>query len=179
MQNETADEQKERLAIQHSLKLAGDQTQRQRQAEIDKFQSGQAEWCIFTLASGGVGLSLDQNKPNLLPRLGLFTPTYSGPEFKQALGRLVRRTTLSDTYQYMCYMKDTVEEHHVAPSIDKKMKCIAEITRSNFNIIDLDESKRVEYKFRTAEEVLADADNESSQFAAEDLISDDEDDDTE
>jgi len=163
-----------------SLGLMGDQSPLQRQREIDKFQSGEAKWCIFTLAAGGVGLSLDHNAPHLLPREVLVTPSYSGPEFKQALGRCVRRTTLSDTHQYMCYMKDTVESDHVAPLIDRKMKFISAITQSTFNIIDLDTTTYKEYKFRTQDEILRDAEEETAQLTAEELSEDneDEDDDT-
>lgn len=39
------------------LKL-GLQSKKERQSEIDKFQSGKTKFCIYTLKSGGVGLSL-------------------------------------------------------------------------------------------------------------------------
>lgn len=168
MAAENEKEQVERLKLQRELGLLGTQSAGQRQTEIDKFQSGRSKVCIFTLAAGGVGLSLDHDKPELLPREVDVTPTYSGPEFKQALGRCVRRATLSDTFQWMCYMKGTVEEEHVAPLIDSKLKCIASFTGSNFNIVDLDTCDKHVHKFRTKEEAIKDADNEDAQFTGPD-----------
>lgn len=135
------DESPEQQAYRHArlaeLKLLGKQTDNARQVEIDRFQDGTAQICLFTIASGGVGLSFDRNKETLLPREGLFTPVYSGKEFQQVLGRLVRRVSLSDAVQRICMMKGTVEEFHVAPILDEKLKCIAEITNRNFDVIDL------------------------------------------
>lgn len=135
--DETPEEQAYRHKRLSELRLLGKQNDNQRQYEIDKFQDGTSRICLFTIASGGVGLSLDRNKESLLPREGLFTPVYSGKDFQQALGRLVRRVSISDAVQRICMLKGTVEEHHVAPILDEKLKCIAEITNRNFDIIDL------------------------------------------
>ena len=161
---ESVDEQASRIEKQHQLKLYDTQSASQRQYEIDRFQSGEAIVCVFTLAAGGVGLSLDQSQPHLRPRVGLFSPSYSGPEFKQALGRTIRRATLEDVYQYMVYMKGTVEEYRVAPAIDTKLKCLAEVTKSAFNLIDLDTCVKTEHKYRSKEQAAADADSEISQL---------------
>ncbi len=174
--NETQEEQEQRLIIQRELNITGTQSAEQRQVEIDRFQSGESLVCLFTLAAGGVGLSLDQCRPELLPRVGYFTPSYSGPEFKQALGRTIRRATVSDVEQYMCYMQGTVEEYHVAPAVDRKLKCIAAITGNIFNIIDLDTAVKTNHKYRTKDEVLQDAESIESQFQnnTEDKEEDDE-----
>jgi len=134
---ETAEEQSYRHLKLSELRLTGTQSANQRQKEIDAFQSGSAVICLFTLASGGVGLSLDKDKPNLLPRECYFTPVWNGKEFKQALGRTVRRASLADSRQYVCFLRGTVEEHHVAPLLDTKLRCIAEITNRNFDVFDL------------------------------------------
>jgi hypothetical protein len=162
--NETEDEQAARLITQKELGLLGSQSAAQRQVEIDRFQSGESLVCIFTLAAGGVGLSLDQCTPDLLPRVGYFTPSYSGPEFKQALGRTIRRATVEDVYQYMCYMRGTVEEYHVAPLVDRKLKCIAAVTGNVFNIFDMDTCAKLTHKYRTTEEAKQDAEDIDSQF---------------
>lgn len=164
------EENTEQQAKRHSrlleLGLLGKQNDNARQIEIDKFQDGSSRICIFTLASGGVGLSFDRDKELLLPREGLFTPVYNGKEFQQVLGRLVRRASLADANQYICMMKGTVEEHHVAPILDSKLKCIAEITNRNFDIIDL-LSREVAatdgpIKLRSDDEVIKDAENDDT-----------------
>lgn len=134
---ESAEEQSIRHAKMKELRLVGKQSDNTRQLEIDKFQDGTSRICLFTNASGGIGLSLDRSKDFLLPREGLFTPVYSGKEFQQVLGRLVRRQSLSDAIQRICMMAGTVEEYHVAPILDEKLKCIAEITNRNFDCVDL------------------------------------------
>lgn len=134
---ETEEQQAHRHNRLRELKLVGKQSDDARQGEIDKFQSGHSQILLFTLASGKLGLSFDRDKELLLPREGLFTPCYSGKEFQQVLGRLVRRMSISDAVQRICMMKGTVEEFHVAPILDEKLKCIAEITNRNFDVIDL------------------------------------------
>lgn len=135
--DEDANQQAHRHERLRELGLLGKQNDNTRQIEIDNFQDGTTKICIFTLASGGVGLSFDRDKEGLLPREGLFTPVYNGKEFQQVLGRLVRRASLSDANQYITMMRNTVEEFHVAPILDAKLKCIAEITNRSFDIIDL------------------------------------------
>lgn len=162
--DESAEEQAARLEVQKALGLLGTQSAAQRQVEIDRFQSGESKVCLFTLAAGGVGLSLDQCRPELRPRVGYFTPSYSGPEFKQALGRTIRRATVEDVYQYMCYMRGTVEESHVAPLVDRKLKCIAAVTGNVFNIIDLDTATKVNHVYRTKTQAEQDAEDLDSQF---------------
>lgn len=158
----------------------GSQTPNQRQLEIDRFQNGDSKVCIFTLAAGGVGLSLDHWHAKLLPRVGYFTPTYSGPEFQQALGRLPRRMTLSDTYQFIVGMLGTIEETHVMPLIDKKLRCIAEITNSDYSLIDFHKAKVVELdRVRSLEEAVKDSDNEKTQMQELGNESDEKDEDDE
>lgn len=168
MANESEAEHARRLEELKELGLTGTQSANARQYEIDKFQEGDSIVCIFTLAAGGVGLSLDHSRPHLLPRVGYFTPVYSGPEFKQALGRTVRRTTLSDTEQFLVYLRDTIEETHVAPIVDSKLACIATITENTFNMIDLATAQHhhISTMLRTKEQVLADAEKEEAQFTS-------------
>lgn len=159
------------------LGLLGKQSDSKRQTEIDNFQDGTTKICIFTLASGGVGLSFDRDKESLLPREGLFTPVYNGKEFQQVLGRLVRRASIADANQYITMMRNTVEEFHVAPILDAKLKCIAEITNRSFDIIDL--LSRTEpaetKKLRELQEAIEDADKDDTII--QDFVSEKEDED--
>lgn len=165
----TEDEQIKRNQQLEELGLLGAQSSAARQYEIDNFQSGVTEVCLATLSAGGVGLSLDQNKLSLRPRVGFFTPSYSGPEFQQALFRLIRRMTVSDVEQFLVYLKGTVEETHVAPMVDVNLKCIAAITGAQFSLLDFDTAPRHQaHKFRTAEEILKDADADAARVESVD-----------
>lgn len=173
-----------RLDTLDSLQLSGSQSSKQRYENIQAFQTGEAKICIYTIASGGTGLSLDHDKPSLLPREVWITPIYSGIDFKQGLGRTVRRATLSDTWQHVCLMRGTVEEHHVAPLLDTKMAALANSVNEDYTLelmkkilaSDLAEQKQI--NLRTVDQVLADSDKDGSQmYEADDVDSDDEDDD--
>lgn len=177
--SETAEEQAYRHNKLRELSLVGKQSDNKRQVEIDKYQNGQATIALFTNASGGIGLSFDRDKEFLLPREGLFTPVYSGKEFQQVLGRLVRRASLSDAIQRICMMRNTVEEFHVAPILDEKLKCIAEITNRNFDIIDLLARETPAEHAIVRDESQASVDAENDDTIVGDFVGKDEEEDDE
>lgn len=119
-----ADAQDARYLRLKSLGLIGVQSQELRQIEIDKFQSGQAKYCFFTMASGGTGLSFEHSDERQAPRIGRYTPAYNSREFAQALFRAPRRNSISDTIQYICLLRGTLEETHVAPKLDIKLQSL-------------------------------------------------------
>jgi hypothetical protein len=143
--------------VEASLKL-GKQSKKERQKEIDKFQSGKSHFCIFTLKSGGVGLSLHhtdeltkqkvRRKDNgwafvedipsipVRPRKLLGTPTYSAIELVQMLGRTARLTSLSDTEQDMYFFADTVEEH-MSELVGNKLQCLGTLVEQKDDWTDL------------------------------------------
>lgn len=162
-QEDTDEETKNRLRKLQEFGLTGSQNANQRQIEIDRFQTGESKMCIFTLAAGGIGLSLDHSSDLTLPRVGYFTPTYSGPEFKQALGRCERRMTLSDTYQYIVGLQGTIEESHVMPLIDKKLRCIASLTNADNEIINFHKARIIDASIRSIEQAEKDADSEDAR----------------
>src|SRR6185369_16354832 len=111
----------------------GPQDYVKRQVEIDRFQAGSSDYCLFNFKSGGVGLSLHHSdelttikvrrKPHsgyayvedipsipTKPRLTYLTPTFSAIELVQGLGRAARITSLSDTRQILLFYKHTIEE---------------------------------------------------------------------
>ena len=134
---ETAEEQVYRHTKLKELGMLGNQTENQQQVEIDNFQDGTTVINLFTLASGGVGLSFDKDKEWLLNREGIFTPVYNGKEFQQALGRDVRRCSLADAYNYICMLNGTVESEHVAPILDMKLKTSAVFSNRAFSLVEL------------------------------------------
>jgi hypothetical protein len=124
--NETEAEQ----AVRHKelMKLRLDaSTPEQRQDEIDKFQNGDTEYCIFTLPAGGTGVDLDHQVEGVRPREGFFTICYYVEEFLQALYRTMRLATLSDVRQHMVFFRNTIVADHVAPILDKKIKSVSTV----------------------------------------------------
>lgn len=159
----TPEETIKRLNMLEEWGLSGTQSIEQRQVEIDKFQQGKSLICFMTIASGGVGLSLDRWKEELKPRVGYFTPTYSGYEMRQLLGRLVRRFTVGDvTYQYIVGLRNTVEETHVLPKISEKLACLAKVTNNDIDVMKI--FKSAGGKLRTIEDAIREIENTDTQL---------------
>lgn len=139
----------------------GLQTRTDRQREIDRFQTGRTIICMFTYASGGVGLSLHDSDDHFAlfmaknymldhtdehgrkhwrhlrsgkvycsrPRETFASPTFSGQEFVQGLGRAHRSIfSLSDTYQHVIFFQDSVEES-VMEIVSANLNCLTEAVR--------------------------------------------------
>ncbi len=184
MAGETEEEQAERHALLHSWGLFGAQSADARQLEIDRFQSGESTVCLFTCAAGGTGLSLDKNRKSLLDREVYISPTFNGREAAQAMGRTVRRATVQpQVFQYMCFLRGTVEETMIMPIMDSKLACIAGMNKANLDMakvwLDAATGQHVPVPSRVRElnEAINDSNNDESQSI--DNGSNDEDDDNE
>lgn len=130
----------------------GTQSLKQRQVEIDRFQSGKARFAMFTFKAGGVGLSLHHTDemtkikaertrnnwavPETIaavptrPRVCILAPTFSAIELVQGLGRCPRLTSLSDTVQTIVFYRGTIEER-VAAIVSQKLRCLRKVVRTH------------------------------------------------
>ena len=107
------------------------QNQKERHENVQNFLNGATEFCIYTLSSGGTGISLDHRFQYTRPRKVLSTLTYWAEEVAQALGRCVRITTLTDTLQEIYVPEGTLLSDHMAPKLARKLKSIDAIGSSN------------------------------------------------
>jgi hypothetical protein len=114
------------------------QKPQEREKERLRFQRQDSRALLFTFKAGGVGLSAhhESKYPNAKPRRTLLTPVYSEKELIQALGRGPRITSASDTYQVMCFYKNTIEGH-VAERVTMKLKCMKQVVRARESWEDL------------------------------------------
>lgn len=104
--------------------VVGGQTERERQQQVDMFQSGNADYILFTMRSGGVGISLHHDRVTTRPRHIILPPTWSAIDLVQALGRGHRLTSISATTQEVLWYGDTVEDK-VKIVVERKVKCIS------------------------------------------------------
>lgn len=171
--DESTDAQDARYLRLKSLGLIGVQSQELRQVEIDKFQSGQARYCFFTMASGGTGLSFEHCDDQQAPRIGRYTPVYNSREFAQALFRAPRRNSISDTIQYICLLKGTLEETHVAPNLDIKLQSLGaglsnstkdDIFSALLNLTAEQLKHRAAVSVRSLDQASLDAEKDESQI---------------
>ena len=110
------------------------QNQKERHENVQAFLNGETEFCIYTLSSGGTGISLDHRYIHTKPRKVMSTMTYWAEEFAQALGRCVRITTLTDTTQEIYVPEGTILSDHMAPKLARKLKSVDAIGSSNVDL---------------------------------------------
>lgn len=125
------------LQTDQDLRL-GNQSRPDRLKEMNRLQSGKAKYCLFTYASGGVGINIfhsgKNNKglpaPEQRPRRAFLTPIFSAQDFVQGLGRAHADVfSISDTIQTILYFADTVEVD-VMNMTRNKLKCLSKVIKS-------------------------------------------------
>ena len=79
-----------------------------RQRLIDRFNSDDENKIVMNIRCGGVGITL-KRKPTSTPTLVLISPSYSGIDLKQALGRC-HRAGGSRSIQRIVFAAGTIEE---------------------------------------------------------------------
>jgi superfamily II DNA or RNA helicase len=105
--------------------VRGDQTKEERDKHIENFQNDKQRKIILNIQSGGVGISLhDLN--GKFPRVSLISPTWSGQNLLQCLGRIYRAGAKTPARQYICFCKNTVEEK-ICENVKEKIVNIANI----------------------------------------------------
>lgn len=101
--------------------IIGGQSIQERKENLDDFQSNKTRLIIIMTQAGGVGLSChDVNGTH--PRLAIISPTWSGDQMKQILGR-VHRAGGSGSIQKIVYVAKTYEEK-ICKLIKNKLEVI-------------------------------------------------------
>lgn len=103
--------------------ICGGQTQKERQASIDAFQSGATRVCLANIAAGGVGVSL-HDEHGTHPRVALISPSFSAIELQQALGRVDRVGAKTPSVQKILVAAGTIEER-ICAILQKKLSLFA------------------------------------------------------
>lgn len=89
--------------------ITGGQSQKQRNTDIDDFQSNKKRVMIANLAAGNAGISLHDLEGNH-PRASVISPSFSAINLVQALGRIHRAEGKSECIQKIMFAADTIEE---------------------------------------------------------------------
>lgn len=88
--------------------VVGDQTAKQREADIAAFQANEKTVILCNIAAGGVAISLHDTL-QVRPRAALVSPTWSAVALAQSLGRVWRQGG-SKSIQYIVYAAGCIEE---------------------------------------------------------------------
>ena len=102
--------------------IHGDQSDKERNANIDAFQANTAHVCIAMIQAGGVSINLHDVKKER-PRVSLISPSWSAVEVVQALGRILRAEG-TKALQIFVLLAGTVEET-VYRAIKRKLSNIS------------------------------------------------------
>ena len=89
--------------------IHGDQTMVERQNMIDMFQNNVSKIIICIMQAGGVGISLHDIHGGH-PRMSVISPTWSGQDMQQALGRIHRAGSKSPAIQRIVFCAETYED---------------------------------------------------------------------
>lgn len=118
-----------------SCLIHGKQTLEERQDSIQKFQTNNSPIIISIIQAGGVGISLHDELGGH-PRMSIISPTWSGQDMVQVLGRIHRAGSKSHAIQKIIYCDETYE-NRICQIINEKIKNITSINDHNFNGIDI------------------------------------------
>src|SRR5574343_393858 len=160
--DEREDEARTRREKLHNLRLVA-MADDERQREIDRFQEGKTQFCIYTLSAGGTGVDLDHQIPDARPRWVYSTVCYYAEEFMQALGRCMRVATISDVVQESIFFNNTIAAKHVAPKLMRKVKAIAKIASSRDDLVSVLEAAVLDDTREKDSLVIEDVDETASE----------------
>lgn len=129
------------LLIEHGINpdriavVKGGQKAEDRAQVVSEFQQGKRDIVLFTMRSGGVGISLHHDRPTTKPRYIILPPTWSAIDLVQALGRGHRLTSLSITEQEILWYGGTIEDA-VQIKVALKIKCLSKAVTAKEQFID-------------------------------------------
>lgn len=90
-------------------KIVGGQSDKQRQLDIDEFNSDVKRIMLVNMMAGNAGVSLhDLN--GKFPRSSILIPSFSAINLIQALGRIARQGGLTKCFQKIIFTSNTIEE---------------------------------------------------------------------
>lgn len=105
--------------------VVGSQSVKERDVNIDNFQTNKESIIICNIKSGGESISLHDLHGR--PRVSIISPSFSSIELIQSLGRIYRSGALSPALQRIIFCANTCEES-ICQRIKDKLDFITQIT---------------------------------------------------
>lgn len=118
--------------------VVGSQSAQERQNQVDKFQNGETDVLLMTVASGGTGLDLPHDSDKNKPRHVIVPLCWSVYHFIQLIGRVHRMSSKSISTEEIIGYAGTIEGEEILPRLKSKVDCIKElIDRRDSFIMDV------------------------------------------
>jgi len=111
--------------FESSCLVYGDQSMEEREDSINQFQTNKSNIIICNIRAGGCGVSLHDLHGGH-PRMSVISPTWSGQDLAQCLGRIHRAGSKTPALQRIVFVAETFEER-IMELIDTKLKNISGI----------------------------------------------------
>ena len=118
----------------------GEQTDNERQRNINDFQENIEKLIICNIKAGAVGISL-HDLTGKHPRISLISPTFNCVDFVQALGRVHRAGGKSKSLQRIIYTANTVEEK-ICDKLATKLKDLNSLNNGDLDLTGVSWDKR-------------------------------------
>jgi superfamily II DNA or RNA helicase len=115
--------------------IYGEQSDTERQTNIDNFQSNKERLIVCNIKAGGVGISL-HDTDGKHRRVSLISPCWSSIDLTQALGRVHRAGSISKSLQRIIYAANTVEEK-IADKLQQKIKELNSINNGDLDLSNI------------------------------------------
>jgi len=115
--------------------IYGEQSDSEREKNINNFQSNKSNIIICNIRAGGVGISL-HDIHGKHPRVSLISPTFSSIDLTQALGRIHRANGMSKSLQRIIYCAGTVEEK-IADKVRIKLRDMGNLNNGDLDLSNI------------------------------------------
>lgn len=131
--------------------IKGGQGIEERDNMIKDFQSNKKKLIIIMQQAGGVGISLHDIHGNH-PRMSIISPSWSGQEMRQTLGRIHRAGSKTPAIQKIVYVAKTYEEQ-LCNIIKTKLRNIDALNDGDLNEYNLEKIDYEENKINKNEDI--------------------------
>ena len=105
--------------------IYGDQTQEERDKNIESFNQNISPIIIANIKAGGVGISLHDVQGGH-PRISIISPTWSAQDLIQVLGRIHRAGAKTPSLQRIIYCNGTIEED-ICQKVNAKLENLSSL----------------------------------------------------
>ena len=147
--------------------IKGGQTMEDRDKMIKDFQDNNKRVIIIMQQAGGVGISLHDIHGNH-PRMSIISPSWSGYETRQTLGRIHRAGSKTPAIQKLVYVAQTYEES-IAKLIQSKLRTIDALNDGDFEIdklktIELEEQEENKINKTEEQTIIVNVENDQIEL---------------
>jgi superfamily II DNA or RNA helicase len=120
--------------------IYGEQSDIERQNNIQDFQDNIEKIIICNIKAGGVGISLHDLYGGH-PRISLISPTFNCTDLIQAVGRIHRAGAKTKSLQRIVYIANTVEER-IADKLSIKIKDLNNLNNGDLDLSNINFDKK-------------------------------------